>query len=171
MSSNPTKSLRTAFFFDILKPRYHEAVYRLKNSLVALIALFTLTHLLPLPTPYASAWNVYHDSFQSSWEKSLAIAGVITPCKLTSPPLLTTRRGAYAELIIFFLLLVNIFQATIAIRSPRAPYPPIPSPSKSLSPRSKGGQQRQHRATMTPPTWRSISGGLSPNVRLTPLSF
>jgi hypothetical protein len=65
-------------FFDILKPRYHEAVYRLKNSLIALIALFTLTHLLPLPTPYASAWNFYRDSFQSSWEKSLAVAGAIT---------------------------------------------------------------------------------------------
>lgn len=64
-------------FFDILKPRYHEAIYRLKNSLIALIALFTLTHLLPLPTPYASAWNFYRDSFQSSWEKSLAIAGAI----------------------------------------------------------------------------------------------
>ena len=61
--------------FDILKPRYHEAVYRLKNSLIALVALFTLTHLLPLPTPYASAWNFYRDSFQSSWEKTLAIFG------------------------------------------------------------------------------------------------
>lgn len=140
MSSNSTKSLQRSSFLDILKPRHHEAVYRLKNSLIALIALFTLTHLLPLPTPYASAWNFYRDSFQSSWEKSLAIA----------------------ELSVFCLLLANIFQATIAIRSPPAPYPPLPSPSKSLSPHSKGGQQQQHRATMTPPTWRGKSGGLSP---------
>jgi len=76
MSSNP-KSLPKSSFFDILKPRYHEAVYRLKNSVIALIALFSLTHLLPLPTPYASAWNFYRDTFQSSWEKSLAIAGAI----------------------------------------------------------------------------------------------
>jgi hypothetical protein len=76
-------------FLDILKPRYHEAVYRLKNSIIALIALFTLTHLLPLPTPYASAWNFYRDSFQSSWEKSIAFAGVITLYKLALPPLLT----------------------------------------------------------------------------------
>ena len=61
--------------FDILKPRYHEAVYRLKNSLIALVALFTVTHLLPLPTPYASAWNFYRDSFQSSWEKTLSTFG------------------------------------------------------------------------------------------------
>ena len=75
----------------------------------------------------------------------------------------------HAELSVFCLLLANIFQATIAIRSPPAPYPPLPSPSKSLSPHSKGGQQQQHRATMSPPTWRGKSGGLSPKVRLTPL--
>lgn len=76
---------------------------------------------------------------------------------------------AHAELSVFCLLLANIFQATIAIRSPPAPYPPLPSPSKSLSPHSKGGQQQQHRATMTPLTWRGKSGGLSPKVRLTSL--
>ena len=89
MSSNSTKSLQRSSFLDILKPRYHEAVYRLKNSLIALLALFTLTHLLPLPTPYASAWNFYRDSFQSSWEKSIAIAGAISPYKFALPPLLT----------------------------------------------------------------------------------
>jgi hypothetical protein len=73
---------------------------------------------------------------------------------------------AHVELSVFCLLLANIFQATIAIRSPPAPYPPLSSPSKSLSPHSKGGQQQQHRATMTPPTWRGKSGGLSPKVRL-----
>jgi hypothetical protein len=76
---------------------------------------------------------------------------------------------AHAELSVFCLLLANIFQATIAIRSPPAPYPPLPSPSKALSPHSKGGQQQQHRATMTPTTWRGKSGGLSPKVRLIPL--
>src|SRR6266849_1660495 len=164
MSSNSTKSLRRSSVFDILKPRYHEAVYRLKNSLIALVALFTLTHLLPFPTPYASAWNFYRDSFQSSWEKSLAIAGAIPLYKFALPPLTQDHDGTcdYAELSVFCLLLANIFQATIAIRSPPAPYPPLPSPSKSLSPRSKG-------ATMTPPAWRGKSGGLSPKVRLTPL--
>ena len=91
--------------------------------------------------------------------------------KLTSPPLLTqlSMRGdrrVHVELSIFCLLLANILQATIAIRSPPAPYPPLSSPAKSrspaTSPRPKDGQQ--HR-TMTPPTWRGKSGGLSPNVR------
>ena len=81
------------------------------------------------------------------------------------PPLLTR---AHAELFVFCLLLANMFQATIAIRSPPAPYSPLQSPSKSLSPRSKGGQQQQHRAKLTPPAWRGKSGGLSPKVRLIP---
>jgi len=72
MSANSTPNRS---FFDFLKPRYHEAICRLKNSFVALVALVTLTHLLPLPTLYTSAWKFYRDSFHSSWEKSLAIAG------------------------------------------------------------------------------------------------
>lgn len=104
MSSSPTKPFQTSSLFDILKPRYHEAVYRLKNSLIALIALFTLTHLLPLPTPYASAWNFYRDSFQSSWEKGLAIAGVIQLYRFALPPLLTQDHdGARACRIIRLL--------------------------------------------------------------------
>lgn len=88
MSSNPTSKNS---FFDLFKPRYHEATFRLKNSLIASIALLTLTHLLPLPTLYTSAWKFYRNSFHSSWEKSLAIAGtipqrffflslIVTPC-------------------------------------------------------------------------------------------
>ncbi|KAI0248762.1 hypothetical protein BJV78DRAFT_1363340 [Lactifluus subvellereus] len=144
MSSSTTahpKSAQKGSFFDFLKPRYHEAVFRLRNSLIALVTLLTLTHLLPLPTPYASAWKFYRDSFQSSWEKSVAVT----------------------ELLLFGVLLANVLQASIAIRSPPAPYPPLPSPSKPLSPpppRSKGPQH----LTATPPNWRSkMSGGLSPN--------
>jgi len=74
MSSNPTAKRS---FFDFFKPRYHEASLRLKNSLIALIALITLTHLLPLPTLYSSAWKFYRDSFHSSWEKGLVIAGTV----------------------------------------------------------------------------------------------
>ena len=57
------------------------------------------------------------------------------------------------------MLLANILQASIAIRSPPAPYPPVSSPSKSLSP------SRQPTATTN---WRGLgskSCGLSPNVR------
>jgi hypothetical protein len=104
ISSNMSSSLNSSSFIDILKPRYHEAIYRLKNSLIALIALFTLTHLLPLPTPYASAWNFYRGSFQSSWEKSLAIAGAISPYKFVLLLLLTQDHdGACACRIIHLL--------------------------------------------------------------------
>lgn len=78
MSSSATahpRSVQKRSFFDFLKPRYHEAVFRLRNSLIALVTLVTLTHLLPLPTPYASAWKFYRDSFQSSWEKGVAVTG------------------------------------------------------------------------------------------------
>lgn len=86
MSSTPSaipKSVQNTSFLDLLKPRYHEAVFRLRNTIVALVILFTLTHLLPLPTPYASLWKFYRGSFQSSWERSLAIAGA---CDSTPTP-------------------------------------------------------------------------------------
>ncbi len=89
MSANSTPN---SSFFDFLKPRYHEAICRLKNSLIALVALVTLTHLLPLPTLYTSAWKFYRDSFHSSWEKSLAITGTshaFPNTFLSSPPSLT----------------------------------------------------------------------------------
>ncbi|KAH9957009.1 hypothetical protein BC827DRAFT_726596 [Russula dissimulans] len=144
MSSNATatpKSAQKGSFFDLLKPRHHEAVFRLKNSIIVLISLFTLTHLLPLPTPYASAWKVYRDSFQSPWEKGLAIA----------------------ELSLFCLLLINIFQSAIAIRSPPAPYPPIPSPSKPLSPAARSKEPPTWRSSKRGPGSGSSSSALSPN--------
>jgi len=137
MSPSP-KPAQKSSFFDFLKPRYHEAVFRLRNSVIAVITLATLTHLLPIPTPYASAWKFYRDTFQSPWEKGVA----------------------FAELAVFGLLLINILQASIALRSPPAPYPPVPSPAKALSP------PRQPTTTVN---WRSLSsksGGLSPNRQL-----
>ncbi|KAI0057379.1 hypothetical protein BV25DRAFT_1994987 [Artomyces pyxidatus] len=122
-------------FFDFLKPRYHEAVFRLKQSVVALLALITLTHLLPLPTLYSSAWKFYRSSFRSGWEKGVASV----------------------ELFLLAVLLVNILQASYAIRSPRAPFPPLASPARPLN-APKG-------LHMSPPTpsWRNKAHGLSPN--------
>ena len=130
MSSNSTMSLQRSSFLDILKPRYHEAVYRLKNSLIALIALFTLTHLLPLPTPYASAWNVYRGSFQSSWEKSLAVAGTIELYKFALPPLLTQDHDGAPACRIIRLLSPPRQHFPSNLRDPfptsTLPAPPIP---------------------------------------------
>jgi hypothetical protein len=126
MSSNSTKSS----FFDILKPRYHEAVYRLKNSLIALLALFTLTHLLPFPTPYASAWNFYRDSFQSSWEKSIAIAGAIMPYKFALPPLLTRDHDGTCAFRIIRLLSPSRQHLSI---NHRDPFPTSTLPSSPIT--------------------------------------
>ncbi|KAF8265510.1 hypothetical protein EI94DRAFT_1735605 [Lactarius quietus] len=57
-----------------------------------------------------------------------------------------------------FGLLANILQAAITICSPPAPYPPVPSPAKAVSP------ARQPSATVN---WRSLckkSARLSPKV-------
>ena len=83
-----------------------------------------------------------------------------TFCTPTRNPL---TRIAHSELIVFGLLLANILQASFAIRSPPAPYPPVPSPAKAISP------PRQPSATAN---WRSLgnkSAGLSPKVRPPPL--
>ena len=82
-------------------------------------------------------------------------------CETFSTPTLNSlTRFAHSELIVFGLLLANILQASFAIRSPPAAYPPVPSPAKALSP------PRQPSATAN---WRSLgnkSAGLSPKVRL-----
>jgi len=180
MSANSTSN---SSFFDFLKPRYHEAICRLKNSLIALVALVTLTHLLPLPTLYTSAWKFYRDSFHSSWEKSLAIAGtshafpntfLSSPPSLTQTPSAPTKIPSFSvyrlpELSLFCLLLVNVLQSALAIRSPPAPYPHLPSPASKSPPTSNSpvsrSKQAQHRTTT--PAWRSSkSGVLSPNVRV-----
>ncbi|KAH8997111.1 hypothetical protein EDB86DRAFT_2915359 [Lactarius hatsudake] len=152
MSTQPTQK---GSFFDFLKPRYHEAVFRLRNSVIAVIALATLTHLLPIPTPYASAWKFYRDTFQSPWEKGVAVAGT-NPILFFADPY---NSPSFSELAVFGILLANILQASVAIRSPPAPHPPILSPSKALSP---------PRQPTTTPNWRS---GLSPNVRLSSFIF
>jgi hypothetical protein len=146
MSSNSPKSLQSSFI-DILKPRHHEAVYRLKNSLIALIALFTLTHLLPLPTPYASAWNFYRDSFQSSLEKSLAIAGAITLYKFALPPLLTQDHdGARACRIIRLLPPPRQHFPS----NHRDPFPTSTLPSSSITFQSPLAPLKRRPAATTP---------------------
>ncbi|KAI0294493.1 hypothetical protein B0F90DRAFT_1756894 [Multifurca ochricompacta] len=70
----------------------------------------------------------------------------------------------FVQLFIFGLLLVNILQASIAIRSPPATHTHLSSPSKPFSPpppsRTKQQQQQQQQPT---PNWRGTSGGLSPH--------
>jgi hypothetical protein len=164
MSSSAQPPQKTSFF-DFLKPRYHEAVFRLRNSVIAVIALTTLTHLLPIPTPYASAWNFYRDTFQSSWEKGVAIAGANLPSVPRPRNTLLTRTAlSFSELVVFGLLLANILQATIAIRDPPTPYPPLPSLTKALSPPRQQPSAKANRRSLG----GNKSAGLSPKVRNPP---
>ncbi|THH18934.1 hypothetical protein EW146_g2158 [Bondarzewia mesenterica] len=133
--SSPAPS-RLSFFLDMLKPSYTEAVLRLKSSLMALLALVTLTQLLPLPTLYSSLWRVYRGSYNSTWEKTISLT----------------------EFCAFCVLMLNILQASYAIHSPRKPYAPTPSPAKpppSFLKSPRGGP-----AT---PSKRSKLHGLSPS--------
>ncbi|KAA1470030.1 hypothetical protein DENSPDRAFT_835742 [Dentipellis sp. KUC8613] len=117
---------------DFFKPQYTDAIYRLRNSLLALLALLTLTHLLPIPALYTSIWRLYFRSFRSTLDKTFA----------------------YLELGAAGLLLLNAAQATWAIKYPRSPYPPIPSPAKA---------QKSLQAASPAPSWRKGSNALSPN--------
>jgi hypothetical protein len=87
-------------------------------------------------------------------------------CRCESPLLQPVNLlTALSELLVFGLLLANILQSSIAIRSPPAPYPPVPSPAKALSP---------PRQSTTTANWRSLgnkSAGLSPKVSLLPPSL
>ena len=69
-----------SFSLDVLKPRYSEAVARLKNSLMALFALVVLTHLLPVPPLYSALWRVYRGSYRSFPHKVISLSGEPSPC-------------------------------------------------------------------------------------------
>ncbi|KAI0311790.1 hypothetical protein OF83DRAFT_1177234 [Amylostereum chailletii] len=118
----------SASFLDVFKPRYPEAVFRLKNSLIALVFLVTATHLLPLPTLYSALWKFYRGSYASTWEKG----------------------AANVEVFIFSALLANILQSLIAIQSPPKSNPPPPSPATRFAPRQP--------ATPTPSWRRAPNG-------------
>ncbi|ETW78517.1 hypothetical protein HETIRDRAFT_435293 [Heterobasidion irregulare TC 32-1] len=124
-----------SFSLDVLKPRYSEAVARLKNSLMALFALVVLTHLLPVPPLYSALWRVYRGSYRSFPHKVISLS----------------------EFWAFSILAFNILQASYAIYSPRKPHAPPPTPAKPLS------ILQSPRATPSAPAWRSKSHGLSPN--------
>ena len=85
---------------------------------------------------------------------------------MRNPPLrrINSSLTTLSELLVFGLLLANILQSSIAIRSPPAPYPPVSSPAKAISP---------PRQQSTSANWRILgnnnkSAGLSPKVRLLP---
>ncbi|KII86119.1 hypothetical protein PLICRDRAFT_44586, partial [Plicaturopsis crispa FD-325 SS-3] len=129
-------SPRTHTISDLIKPHRAEAVLRLRNSALGLLALAVLAHLSPLPSPYTSVVAVIRNSDGNGegegWGKWWW--GVCA-----------------AESILLGLLTANILQSLYAIKFPRTPHPPLPSPSPS------------HAANPTSPAPKRRLGALSPN--------
>ncbi|KAI0027765.1 hypothetical protein K488DRAFT_90485 [Vararia minispora EC-137] len=62
--------------FDFLRPRYPEAVTRLRNSIIALVFLTIATHLLPTPGLPLALYKFMRSSYTSSLEKGTVISGL-----------------------------------------------------------------------------------------------
>ncbi|KAG6328445.1 hypothetical protein ID866_10644 [Astraeus odoratus] len=112
-------------FRDVIKPYKNEAVIRLRNSTVGLVALVMATHLLPMP----SLWTAVH-VVRGSTDRGL-LWGV-----------------CIAELVLSVLIALNLVQAAYALKYPRKPLPPLPSsPAKGLvTPQS----QKKRRTILSP---------------------
>lgn len=112
---------------DCIKPYKNEALIRLRNSTVGLVALVVTTHILPLPSLWTAA-NVVRDRGQSD------IGFLWGVC--------ATELGFLA------LLILNTAQAAYALRYPRKPHSTHVSPAKALqvTPQS----QKKRRSILSP---------------------
>ncbi|KAI6010405.1 hypothetical protein PISMIDRAFT_680512 [Pisolithus microcarpus 441] len=124
-------SLRTAAVFsaskakdipDCIKPYRNEALIRLRNSSVCLVALVVTTHLLPVPSLWTAA-NVVRDGEQRDTGFLWGICAT--------------------ELGFLALLILNIVQAAFALKYPRKPHHSHVSPTKSLQVTPKSQSKRQ----------------------------
>ncbi|KAI6041845.1 hypothetical protein EDC04DRAFT_2664402 [Pisolithus marmoratus] len=122
MAASPTVASKTEDISDRIKPYKHEALIRLRNSTVSLVALVVTTHVLPLPSLW-TAVNVVRDHEQGD-------TGILWGVCAT-------------ELVFLALLTLNIAQAAYALRYPRKPHPtPIPS-AKALQVTPQSRKKRQ----------------------------
>ncbi|KIO07522.1 hypothetical protein M404DRAFT_386426 [Pisolithus tinctorius Marx 270] len=112
---------------NCIKPYKNEALIRLRNSTVGLVALVVTTHILPLPSLWTAA-NVVRDRGQSD------IGFLWGVC--------ATELGFLA------LLILNTAQAAYALRYPRKPHSTHVSPAKALqvTPQS----QKKRRSILSP---------------------
>lgn len=108
-----------------IKPHPNEALLRLRSSSLALLSVFLVTNLLPLPSPL-HAWKVVFSTHSVGpiWWGLCCV-----------------------ELALLFLLVLNTLQSIYAIKNPRTPLPlttssvrrlkvastPVPKAKKRLS--------------------------------------
>ncbi|KAI0753219.1 hypothetical protein C8Q80DRAFT_1074196, partial [Daedaleopsis nitida] len=114
---------------DLLKPLRNEAIARLRVNSVGLVGLAILSNLVPVPSPWR-AFNVV-------WHQRPTTGPYYYICAV--------------ELLVFAMLAFNVVQAAYALKYPRAPLAPPPTPAKS----SKG-------TPLSPPARQWRLQGLTP---------
>ncbi|KAI0654138.1 hypothetical protein C8Q70DRAFT_926369 [Cubamyces menziesii] len=130
MAVSAGSSTATASLVDWFKPLRSEAIARLRMNAVGLVGLTIFTNLLPVPSPWKAVDVV--------WRQRPTSAPYYYLC--------------LAELAMFAMFLFNILQASYALKYPRAPLPPPPSPAKP--PKS---------TPLSPPSRQWRLSGLTPN--------
>ncbi|KAF8833502.1 hypothetical protein BDN67DRAFT_976567 [Paxillus ammoniavirescens] len=133
---------------DFSKPYKNEAVLRLRNTTMSLLALILLTYLLPVPSLW-TAFNVMRGGRSG-------VGAVWAVCA--------------AELSLSGLLGLNLIQAAVAIRYPRSPLPPPPTPPAKGLTTPQG--QKKRRTILSPGTspqaQRSFTSSYVPSPVSTP---
>ncbi|KAI0640402.1 hypothetical protein C8Q79DRAFT_921509 [Trametes meyenii] len=114
---------------DWFKPLRGEAVARLRTNSVGLVGFAVLSNLLPIP----AAWR----AFDVVWRQRPVSTPYYYLCA--------------AELVLLSILAFNILQAGYALKYPRAPVPPLPSPKSVKS------------TPLSPPSRQWRLSGLTPN--------
>ncbi|KAJ3015780.1 hypothetical protein NUW54_g949 [Trametes sanguinea] len=109
MAVTAVSSASSTSVLDWFKPIRSEAIARLRTNSVGLVGLVIFTNLLPVP----SLWR----AFDVVWQGRPTSAPHYYLCA--------------AELGLLTLLAFNVLQAGYALKYPRAPLPPPPSPAKS----------------------------------------
>ncbi|KAH7910243.1 hypothetical protein BJ138DRAFT_132791 [Hygrophoropsis aurantiaca] len=134
---------------DFGKPYRNEALVRMRNNTAGFGVLFLLTNLLPIPTIWTSL-KVILSERSSSTVWTLLLSG--------------------SELALFGLFALNMLQAAIALKYPRRPLPPMPSPAKALpmSPPSQSTRTRLFSPNSSPQSQKSFSSSYIASPKSTP---
>lgn len=135
---------------DWFKPLRNEAIARLRTNAVGLLGIGVLSNLLPIPTPWRAFDVVWQGRPASAPYYYLCAAGEwVWSC---SSFMSTESRDA--ELLVLGVLAFNVLQASYALKFPRAPIPPPPTPTKSII-----------GTPLSPPARQWRLQGLTPTVR------
>ncbi|EIW75334.1 hypothetical protein CONPUDRAFT_169693 [Coniophora puteana RWD-64-598 SS2] len=146
MSSPAILSQSKAQLVDFSKPFKNEAVIRLRNSSLTLLASIVLATVLPIPSPWTST-NIVMSRPRNTGAFWFAL------CSL--------------ELLFLGLLSLNIVQALFALKYPRNPLPSTQTPVKfAMTPPTK----EKKRLVMSPASTPQPQREFGASYRSSPLS-